>query len=273
MIHPGLCSLTLAALSPAEILQLCAEVGLTHIEWWGKDHVPMGDVEAGTEVGRLTRQAGLCVSSYGSYYRVGESERQGLTFDSILKTTEALEAPAVRVWAGGKGSQRCSPQQRERVIAETLRLADLCQAAGLRLIFEYHGGTLTDTNASAAAFAGAVQHPAVYFGWQMRAGADIEEKTEGLRAMLPRLATLHVFNWSKNQSGKHVRHPLVEAVAEWRDYFAMVAETGRDVVALLEFVKDNSIEQFREDARVLKELLWRQGVSDGSLPSTNTRRP
>lgn len=140
------------------------------------------------------------------------------------------------------------------MVAETLRIADLCRDEGVDLIFEYHGGTLTDTNESAAAFADAVVHPSVYFGWQSRTGVSMTEKSEGLRALLPRLATLHVFNWSNNADGKRVRHPLAGAAGEWRGHFDVVAETGRDHVALLEFVRDNSVEQFKEDARVLLDL-------------------
>jgi len=247
--------LTLPELSPAEIVRNCKEAGLTHIEWWGRGHVPMGDVETAATVGRITREAGLQVSTYGSYYRVGVSQGDGLAFDDVLQTGLALEAPAIRVWAGTQGSGECSDEQRQSILDETLRIADHCSEAGVRLVFEYHGGTLTATNASAEAFAAAAQHPSVFFGWQCRTGVSATERMAGLRVMLPRLATLHVFNWSKDEAGNYSRHPLGEAVEEWRGYFDVVAATGHDHVALLEFVKDNSVEQFQEDARVLREML------------------
>jgi 3-dehydroshikimate dehydratase len=257
MIHAGLCSLTLGQLQPAEVVELCNETGLTHIEWWGKDHVPMGDVAAATHVGNLTREAGMHISSYGSYYRVGESEKKGQAFENVLETCIALKAPVIRVWAGTKGSEACSDADKDKTIAETLRIAELCRQAGADLVFEYHAGTLTDSSDSAAAFAKAVQHPAVWFGWQSRTGESTAENLDGLRGMLPRLATLHVFNWSKGTDGKYLRHPLCEAVDEWKGYFDAVSETGRDHVALLEFVRENSVEQFKEDARVLREQLCR----------------
>ena len=256
MIQLGLCSLTLADLQPAEIISLCREVGLTHIEWWGKDHVSAGDIATAATVGDLTREAGLHVSSYGSYYKVGgPAEEQGPGFGNVLETCIALKAPAIRVWAGTNGSEACNEEERARVISETLRIAQLCGDAGIDLIFEYHGGTLTDSNESATAFAETVQHPAVWLGWQPRTGASIAENMEGLRGMLPRLATLHVFNWSKGDDGNSVRHPLCEAADEWKGYFDVVSETGRNHVALLEFVRENSVEQFKEDARMLKALV------------------
>jgi 3-dehydroshikimate dehydratase len=255
MIYSGLCSLTLARLQPAEIIALCGEEGLTHIEWWGKDHVPMGDTATAATVRELTHEAGLQISSYGSYYCVGESEAQGLAFDNVLETTLALNAPAIRVWAGSKGSEVCCEAEKDSVIAETLRIAERCREAGVDLIFEYHAGTLTDSNESAVAFAAAVMHPAVRFGWQCRTGASMIENAEGLRGMLPRLATMHVFNWSKGADGAFVRYPLCEGVDEWKRHFDMVSETGRKHIALLEFVRENSVEQFKEDARVLRELV------------------
>ena len=215
----------------------------------------MGDVGTAASVGELTRTAGLQISTYGSYYRVGSGEDGAPSFDKVLQTALALKAPAIRVWAGAQGSDACAELQRARIIAETLRIAEPCAGAGVDLVFEYHSGTLTDSNASAVAFADAVRHPAVFFGWQPVTGATVSENLDGLRNMLPRLATLHVFNWSKNVEGGYVRRPLAEAAGEWRRYFELIASTGRDHVALLEFVRDDAVDQCEDDARALKELL------------------
>ena len=72
--------------------------------------------------------------------------------------------------------------------------------------------------------------------------------------MLPRLATIHVFNWPKGPDGRPVRRPLGEAEAAWREYFEAASADGKDHVALLEFVKDDSVEQFLADAQTLLKL-------------------
>ena len=257
MIHPGVCSLTLGQLPPAEVVALCKETGLTHIEWWGRDngHVPMGDVATAASVGEMTREAGLTISTYGSYYGVGESEAEGLAFDAVLKTAVALGAPAIRVWAGTKGTDTVTPEQHKAVIDDAMRIADLCGDACVELVLEYHQGTLTDSNASAVALADALQHPAIAFGWQARTGVPIAENVAGLKGLLPRLGTLHVFNWTKDDAGNYLRQPLGEAMDEWRGYFDLVASTGRDHVALLEFVQGNSVKQFKSDAETLRRLV------------------
>ena len=135
-----------------------------------------------------------------------------------------------------------------------MRIAELCAGAGVDLVFEYHNHTLTDCTESAVSFAAAVQHPSVLFGWQPPAGIATAAGLAGLRAMLPRLATIHVFNWPKGPDGQTVRRPLAEAEAAWGEYFEAAAADGKDHVALLEFVKDNSVEQFLADARTLRKL-------------------
>ena len=259
MIHLGLCSLTLGHLPPVEVVALCKETGLSHIEWWGRDngHVPMGDVATAASVGEMTRDAGLTIPTYGSYYAVGESDEQAPAFDAVLKTAVALGAPAIRVWAGTKGTDTVTPAERKAVIDDAKRIADLCAEQGINAIFEYHQNTLTDSSASTVALADALQHPSLFFGWQPPTGMPVSQRVEGLQALLPRLATLHVFNWTKDDAGHFVRHPLDEAMDEWRSYFDLVAGTGRDHPALLEFVQGNSVEQFKADAKTLTRLLRR----------------
>jgi hypothetical protein len=100
LLVPGLCSLTLKQCAPREVLDLALRGGLQTIEWWGNGHVPPGDFSAASQIGRMTRDMGLSISTYGSYYRVGTD---GLpAFEVILDTAVAVGAPSIRVWAGNK---------------------------------------------------------------------------------------------------------------------------------------------------------------------------
>ena len=72
MLIPGLVSISFRNLCPEEIIDITKESGLLGIEWGGDLHVPHGDVPVAAEVGSKTREAGLEVSSYGSYYRFAE---------------------------------------------------------------------------------------------------------------------------------------------------------------------------------------------------------
>ena len=257
MISPGLCTLTLGHLKPEEVIELCLETGLTHVEWWGRNvgHVPMGDLSKAKEVADLTQKSSLEVSTYGSYYRVGESEAQNLSFKSVLKTSEALGAPAIRVWAGTKGSESATKDQRQVVIDDVLRIADMASEKGIRIVFEHHQNTLTDTLESTRDLIRKTEHSFLKFSWQVQTKLPANKRAQSLQEMLPYLDTIHVFNWSVSSEGKFLRHALCEAETEWKNYFELIRETGRDHVALLEFVKDNSVDQFIDDANALRRLL------------------
>src|ERR1700761_6585245 len=103
MLTPGLVSITFRKLSPEEVIALCVEAEVRCIEWGGDVHVPPGDVARAREVGHLTREAGLEVAAYGSYYRLGPNEPG--SFEAVMASAAALGAPTIRGWAGRKGAR------------------------------------------------------------------------------------------------------------------------------------------------------------------------
>jgi len=255
MIKPGICSLTLAKKNVSEVIAIARSAGLEGIEWWGKDHVPHGDTAIAAKVRTLTCSAGLEVSSYGSYYRTGVSETEGLNFASVLDTAVALGAPTVRVWAGNRNYADSNERLISEVISDTMRIADMAGKSGLKITFEFHGGTLTDTNDGAIKFASMVEHPAVFFSWQSPHGSSTTHCLAGLEGLLPRLSTIHVYHWTLSSEGGHVRHPLASGVERWEKYVDAIRNTGHKHFALLEFVKDDSPEQVIKDAVTLRKLL------------------
>jgi len=250
MMKAGLVSVTFRGLTPERIVQLVAEAGLQGIEWGGDIHAPRGDVAQAERVRQLTLNHGLEVAAYGSYYRLGS----GMAFEPVLASAAALGAPVIRVWAGMQGSAKTTDEERAAIVRESAAIADQAAAAGIRIAYEYHGNTLTDTNDSAAALLEAVGHPNVYTYWQPPNGIGASERIEGLRRVLPRLSHLHVFAWA-NRDGKLERLPLRAGEAEWRQYLQAAAELQESRYAMLEFVKDDAEAAFLEDARTLLEWL------------------
>lgn len=239
---PGLVSVTFRALAPRAIVALVTRARLASIEWGGDVHVPPGELARAREVGQMTRDAGLTVSAYGSYYRGAT----GPDFERVLETAVALGAPLIRVWAGDKASAAAAPADWAGVIADTQRVAALAAAAGCEIAFEFHSGTLTDTAATCVRLLHAVQHPAVGTYWQPLVGADVAENTAGLTAMLPWLRRLHVFHWGSDWT----RYPLAAGADRWLPYLRL----ARHVIPSIEFVRDDAPEAFLEDAQTL--LRW-----------------
>lgn len=252
MLHPGLVSITFRKLSPAEIVALVRKAGLRGIEWGGDIHVPHGDVGRAREVAALTQEAGLRVAAYGSYYRAGWSELNGLPFKLVLDSAVELGAPTIRVWAGNKGSADAGESERWAVIEDLRRIAGLAAQVGVTISTEFHGGTLTDTNDSASQLLVEVDHPNVFTYWQPHVGEETPECVDGLRAVLPRVSNVHVFHWWPTSAD---RHPLAEGAARWAEFLRELKPLSGERFAMLEFVKGDEPEAFMRDAATLAEWL------------------
>ncbi|MDW8105386.1 MAG: sugar phosphate isomerase/epimerase, partial [Armatimonadota bacterium] len=234
MFRAGVCSVTFRRLPAQEVIRLAARAGLQGIEWGGDIHVPHGNLQVAREVARQTREAGLTVSSYGSYYRVGHDEE--LPFERVLATAKELGAPAVRVWAGKRGTGDATPDYWERVVEDSQRIAHAAARERIMLCYEYHGGTLTDNAESAKRLLEWVNHPAMRTYWQPRAELSPLRNLRELRTVLPWLVNVHVFWWT----GSGERRPLREGQKAWAR-FLQVAELAEGARwALLEFVRDDS---------------------------------
>jgi 3-dehydroshikimate dehydratase len=251
MPSAGLCSVTFRQLSPREIIALCTEARLDAVEWGGDIHVPTGNVAAAREVGAMCRDAGLRTPSYGSYFRPGASP--AADFQGVLDSALALGASTVRIWAGQKSSADLAPAELQRLVAESRAIADLAASAGCRVAFEFHLNTMTDSNATALTLLREVDHPAVSIYWQPRLGYTLEQRLEGLTAILPFLAHLHVFQWLGDDAVE--RRPLDEGAADWERYLALAAQAPSDPCAFLEFVRGDEIGQFKADAATLRRWL------------------
>lgn len=252
--RPGLVSVSFRKLTPHEVVTLAARAALAGIEWGGDVHVPHGDTACAREVAALTRDAGLAVAAYGSYYRVGQSERDGLSFDQVLASAVALGAPLIRVWAGVKGSDATDAETRAHIIAESRRIAAEAARQDVTVAFEYHANTLTDTAASATALLTATADAGMRAYWQPPSGWTFAQQASSVHTMLPFLTNLHVYHWVNGE-----RRPLAEGATPWRTFLAAAATAGQPRWALLEFVRDDSPEQLLADAATLRQ--WLKTVS------------
>lgn len=252
MIHPGLVSITFRKLSPAEIVALVRKAGLGGIEWGGDVHVPHGDIGRAREVRAMTQEAGLRVAAYGSYYRAGWSESNGLPFKQVLDSAVELGAPTIRVWPGNKGSAEAGESERWTVIEDLRRISRMAAQVGVTISTEFHAATLTDTNESASQLLVEVDHPNLFTYWQPHNGEVTAECVTGLRAVLPRVSNIHVFHWWPTSAE---RHALADGEARWAEFWRELKPLSGERFAMLEFVKDDSPEAFLRDARTLASWL------------------
>ncbi|MGY4691063.1 sugar phosphate isomerase/epimerase family protein [Salibacterium sp. K-3] len=251
MWKTGMCSVTFREKTTDEIIELAAEAGLHSIEWGGDVHVPPGDTTAAARTAQHTKEAGLEVSSYGSYYKAGIEHET--PFKDVLDTAAALGAPSIRIWAGKKGSEEMEAEERQAVVRDIRETADLAALQHIGVHLEYHGGTLTDTADSACRLMEEIDHPNVLLYWQPAVGLSLEERLASIETVKPWIQHVHVFFWRGTS-----RYPLEEGRNEWDAYFQHLPGSGPRY-AMLEFVQDDDPAQFLRDAAVLHELLASAG--------------
>lgn len=251
---PGLVSVSFRPLAPDALAALAARSGVQAIEWGGDVHVPPGDLARAREVATITADHGLRTACYGSYYRLGVSEAEGMAFGTVVETAVALRAPSIRVWAGNTPSADIGEGDRRAVTEDAVRCAEAAAQAGIKLALEYHSGTLTDCDASAVRLLDEAPHPNLYTLWQPINGETRENNLTALRHVLPRLLNLHVFHWTK-PAADIIRHPLAEGAENWATYLEVAAEAPGERYCLLEFVLRDDPEQLVTDAATLQGWL------------------
>ncbi|MDR1146223.1 MAG: sugar phosphate isomerase/epimerase [Verrucomicrobiales bacterium] len=251
-IKSGLASVSLRQLNPAQLVNWCGTAALAGIEWDGETHVPHGDYATARRVGALTREHGIAIVAYSSYYRIGASERHGPDFARVLETAAHLQAPLIRVRAGIKSSADADEAYVNWIVEQSAHIAGLAAAVGIKVAYECQAGTLTDSVGSIVSLLDQARHPNLYFLWQPTAGKTVAYNLQLLRAVLPRLTNVRVFHRGPDVAA---RQALAAGAADWREYFNLLRQDGQPRYALLKLVKHDAPEQLQADALTLRQLL------------------
>lgn len=239
-MRPGLCSITYRRLSAAQVVLAAASAGLEAIEWGGDVHVPPGDVVQAAGIARMTADAGLAVSSYGSYWR-GEGD-----FRPVLDAATALGADRIRVWAGRIGSADADAGDRARITGALADAVEQAAACGVLVALEYHGGTLADGPGAVRRLQDDVPGLGTY--WQPSVGVPAAAALAEYAEIAERVAAVHVFSWWPTVE----RRRLHERDDLWGPLFRR-AQEPRD--ALIEFVPDDDPALLAAEAETLRRWI------------------
>jgi sugar phosphate isomerase/epimerase len=269
-LKPGLLSVTFRQLSASEIIETVAEAGLQGIEWGGDIHVPPGDTANAERIGRQTREAGLQVSAYGSYYDFGDvlptPNPNTPEITAVIDCAEALGTRTIRIWPGKIGSAEASEDWFAAVVARTQEFADLAHQRGISLGFEYHSNSLTDTAASTQRLLAAIQRDTVSTFWQTNRGGAFIEELDSIRSLKSQITNLHCHHLIANQQPPFGL--LEEGHTEWMAFLKELQTANRSHWISIEFVKDGTLDSFRSDASTLLE--WCKAF-ESMLPASEAR--
>lgn len=246
MQNIGFTTVTFRKKSRREICEIADKNNIRYIEWGGDIHLPPDDEIALQEVISLQKEFGLTAISYGSYYRLG-AENYSL-WEQIVNTADKIGARIIRIWQGDCSSQKVSKEKLQAMVKETRILADIADKKGLTVAFEFHQNTNNDNAESAVAFLKAVNKPNVKTYWQP---FSTDADTENLKAVLPYLVCVHIFEWNE----KGYRYALKHGAAKWRAFLKIIENSNTEPYLIMEFVKHDSRCQFAKDVKTLRQML------------------
>jgi len=249
MYKSGLTSISFRKLSCEEIIEL-AKGKVDAIEWGSDVHVLPGNVERAREVAKMTRDAGMEVASYGSYYRAGSGD----DFEALLDCAVAMGVATIRIWAGSEGSDVMSAENRKAVTEDIARITKLAAAKNITISSEYHRNTLTDNITSALQLikdVRALGGETFFSYWQPAPWWSEETNKEELTKILPYLTNVHIYHWDSALK----KYPIAEGKKIWGEYFDIIRTTPQDRYVYIEFVCDNDPVNFPADAAAVNEII------------------
>ncbi len=263
MLRGGISSVSYRNARAHDIIAAARGAGLGGIEWSADTHAPHGDLAKAEELMMATLRAGLTVSAYGSFYRVGRGPRSALDFPSaVLACARRLQAPIIRVWAapladaaGGGASVSL-----EALAREALALADQAGRFGITVCIEPHELSVIRDYERLAELVTIADHPFFKACWAPLAAPPREEREESIAALAPHIALIHVRNWTR----AYARRPLSENLECWVRVVDALAERARRSVldhwALIEYLEDEGSDTLKREAEALQSLLEQRSL-------------
>ncbi len=136
----GLCSVTFRKKSAEEVIEIAKNAGVDYIEWGGDIHVKT--VEDALRVKALCDNAGIKISSYGSYFNSADySEEKWIL---VCEISKAMGASSVRIWLGKKDSEKTDSSEYLTLLENTKKMCDIAAGYGLVVCPECHDNTFNN---------------------------------------------------------------------------------------------------------------------------------
>ena len=240
----GLASVSFRRHAPAEILAAMQHAGLTHIEWGSDIHAPCTDKARLAQLATLQAQYGISCSSYGTYFRLGETPLAELT--EYILAAKQLGTDVLRLWCGQKSGACMTAQERAHLVRQCQGAAAIAAQQSVTLCMECHKNTFTEHPADAVWLMREIASPHFRMYWQPFQWQCPAENVENARTLAPYVEHVHVFFWRDKE-----KLPLADAVADWRSYLAQLSAPR---ILLLEFMPKDTLDELAAEAAALKQI-------------------
>ena len=241
----GLVSVSFRHHSPKEILEAAKATGLSCIEWGSDVHAPCHDTERLKEIAALQKEYGIVCSSYGTYFRLGETPIEEL--ETYIQAAKILGTDILRLWCGTKSGRDMTNEERDALLDACKKAAEIAEADGVTLCMECHRKTFTEDPCDAVWLMETVNSPHFRMYWQPFQWQNVDENIINAKKIAPYAEHIHVFNWR----GKE-KLPLGEAIEEWQSYLKQFAKPR---TLLLEFMPNGTLDELAQEADALKNII------------------
>ncbi|WP_405406242.1 sugar phosphate isomerase/epimerase family protein [Paracoccus sp. Ld10] len=204
------------------------------------------------------------VPMLAGYLPLGTPDFNRADANALLDLTGVWDAPRLRLFAGGLGSDRADADQRRAVQRDLATVADMARDRGLRIAVETHPDTLADSLGATLSLLDALDHPAVGVNFDVlhvwESGTDPMAALSALRSHVDhlhlksvtgrdRLSVFHPANVHDPQGSRDGMCPLLSGAI---DYAALLPCLPADIGASLEWFGPKPAATMAGDLRALR---------------------
>lgn len=241
----GLVSVSFRPYSPKEILEEMKKAELTLVEWGSDVHAPWGDAARIGEIVDLQKQYGVTCSSYGTYFRLGETPLEEL--EDYITAAKRLGTRILRLWCGRRSGADMTDEEKRALVEICVQAATIAARHDVCLCMECHIKTFTEHPEDALWLMQQVDSPHFQMYWQPNQYRTVEENCRSAQMLAPYTKVIHVFHWREKN-----KYPLADAIEEWARYLSFFDGTQ---ALLLEFMPNGTLEELTREADALRTMI------------------
>lgn len=241
----GLVSVSFRKESPENIFKAMKKANLSYIEWGSDIHAPYNDRENLKKLAELQEEYGIQCSSYGTYFRLGITPIEEL--QGYIDAARILKTNILRLWCYDKNSADMTDEERETLVIQCRKAAQIAEENNVTLCLECHMNTFTESPLDAVLLMDEINSTHFRMYWQPFQWQPSDENVLNAKIIAPYAMHLHVFNWKNDK-----KLPLAGAIKEWQDYLAQFSE---EHTLLLEFMPDDTLEELETEADSLRKII------------------
>ncbi len=268
MPQAGVCTISFQKKPVATALETASRAGADGVELWGQpEHIryPI-DLDRVREVRDLAGDLDLEICALGSYYRAGvstEYDGEKLTIRNQIEIARELGTRLIRIWAGEKDPGECTADEANAIVEDIRLFGDYASDAGMQVVLERHGGTLTAGWEAPDPLLERINHPAVGLNYQIvgPSGEDgyADMAVRDFTRLLPLSWHAHMHNYPSATAGSRERCFLDNGIIDYSSMSDVIRSAGYEGYFMVEFPADlneglSDVDTLRRDIDFIKSL-------------------